>query len=285
MLRTDLENLSPLEEFILSVCPGDGAGSLMTFYIYFDDSGSHREASTAVAASWISTVEMWKSFERRWDAICAEENLGDFHMTDFANIHSRFSQWPEGEKIRILDRLCDAIDSSVYAGFAYGVIKKDYDELVSPAWKKAHFGEYHYTFALRTCIGRINRWRHLHYRGVPVNYIFDSMGKGKGEIMAAMDAAISQRGELEGYSFQSSSKLRPLKAADIFAWATFQVLQLGISRRPLSRLANHVIQRIGNFTAHHKLTVAKSREGFAQWVEEEKAEYIRRSGKLELQGM
>jgi Protein of unknown function (DUF3800) len=257
----------------------------MTFDIYFDDSGTHAQASTAVAACWVSTVEMWKSFESRWNAICAEENLGTFHMTDFASSAGKFSQWPENEKIRVIDRVCDAIDGSVYAGFAYGVIKKEYDELVSADWKKAHFGEKHYTFALRSCIGRLNEWRRRFYPRVPSRYVFDSMGKGKQEIISVMNDAVKKRGDLQGFSFESSAARIPLQAADTFAWAAFQVLQFGVSKRPLSKVAKHLTDRIGGFTAYHRLTVSESREGFARWVELEKEAFLKSSGARELRGM
>ncbi len=250
----------------------------MTFYVHFDDSGTHAEGSTAVAACWVSTIESWRKFATRWDSICAKENLGVFHMADFASAHGSFSHWPESEKLRVLDRLCDVIDASVYAGFAYGVIKKDYEDLVSEAWRKEHFGEKHYTYVLRQCIGRMSEWRRQFYPSAYLYYIFDRMGKGKKEIIAVMDAAVAKRKELKGYGFQSRKEIRPLQAADIFAWTTFQCMQLAASNRPLKRIAAHLVKRIGNFSAYHRLTTPASREGFAKWIELEKSAHLKLIG-------
>lgn len=269
--------MSALAEFILSICPA--GNDLMAFYIHFDDSGSSDPRSRfGVAACWVSTATLWGKFGERWKTVCEEEGIEDFHMAEFASYasNSRFHHWRESEKIRVIDRLCDLIDGSAYAGFGYGLTKKHFDELTDESWRRVHFGEKHYTFALRSCIGHMLGWKRHFHREEPMHYIFDRMNEtdGKTAIIKVMDAAIASGGNLEGYAFENRKTILPLLAADMLAWATLQQMFLLISGRRLTKIAEHLLARFAAFTAHCSV-VASSREKLAEWIALEKEAFIR----------
>jgi hypothetical protein len=102
------------------------------------------------------------------------------------------------------------------------------------------------------------------------------MGKGKGEIMNAMDWA-QRAGEwndhagnegprLTGYSFEDRAFIRPLQATDIVAWTFFQRAQRRTANRPLHWAAKEVQTALAKFPV---LTMTYTRNELAQWALQE----------------
>jgi len=227
--------------------------------IFFDDSGTHPESSTAVAACYASTVDQWKEFERNWDKAKRELHFEVFHMVDFAAGRGEFAGWSDTKKREALGRLCNIVNTRAKVGYAMAVPKRVYDTVIDPS---SHFrnlcGDFHYTFAVRQCATRIAEWRRQHHKSASMKYVFDQMGSnhGKGEIMNVMDRAIAQSVKeskvtgvppLTGYSFESKTEIVPLQAADIFAWTVFQQMQKRLANRKLSWIAELAWQHVSAF--------------------------------------
>jgi hypothetical protein len=231
---------SHLDHLILSTFPGNGDGGLMSFVtVHYDDSGTHVQASTAIAACFVSTVEQWKEFERNWKEVEAEEQFCTFHMADFAANQGQFKDWDKRKMKRVLTRLCSLIAIRAKAGYAHSVTKKDYDEVITRGFRE-YAGRFHYTFVARQCAGLVSIWRKKWEPTSSMRYVFDRMGKGKGEINAVMERAVdsSEReakttgiAPLIGWSFESKAAIVPLQAADIGAWTAFQMMQRAVTGR------------------------------------------------------
>jgi hypothetical protein len=211
--------------------------------VHYDDSGTHRESSIALAACWVSTVDQWKEFERNWQELKQDEGFDVFHMADFAAGEKQFTGWNDDKKRRVLRRVCSIIKTRVRIGFVASVSKKDYDELITGRFR-SYAGKYHYSFAVRTCAGFVSRWRQQYEQNASMKYIFDQMGKGKGEIMAVLDSAIKQSKResvvtgvppLTGYGFEDKKLIVPLQASDVAAWTSFQMMQCFVAKRPPTR--------------------------------------------------
>lgn len=277
--------MTPLENLILSVFPGDGGNGIMAFTLYFDDSGTHDQSTTAVAACFVATVPQWKALEKKWAIVAAEEGFARFHMVDFSATPPRkeFSGWSDEKRRRVLARLIEIIDAHVYAGFSFAVVKKDYDELIFEPEAKKYFGEFHHTFALRQCIGKMGKWRKVYFPNEMLTYVFDQLPPGKKhEIVDVMEAARkkskkTQDGVFDGYSFASSAAIIPLQAVDIFAWATFQGAQILVSSRKPNWMADLAIEHVQKLTCKIATSIY-NREQLRTWVEAEIKELIRRSG-------
>ena len=195
---------------------------------YFDDSGTHVESTTAIAGCFISTVKQWRRFTSEWEEVAAKSNFRTFHMAEFASCKGEFIGWPNKKRERVLTRLCALINKYSSVGTAVGVVKADYESAIQGDFRN-YCGRYHYTFVVRHCAKGPRKWLNEH-PGSSIQYIFDQMGKGKGEIMNVMDDAMErsrQRGEtaITGYSFEDKSRFAPLQAADILAWSYYQYIQ------------------------------------------------------------
>lgn len=146
--------------------------------IYIDDSGTSPEHAVAVAAGWIAHTDSWVDFQADWDK--ASDIDGDkfdsMHRAEFVfgRRDTEFEGWSLEKKQRISARLRGIIKKTAAKGFALGVVKKDFDELVPNAFRVLGF-ESHYTYAIRRVLGMIDTWRQKEKLTESIEYIFDWM--------------------------------------------------------------------------------------------------------------
>src|SRR5262249_33854603 len=82
------------------------------------------------------------------------------------------------------------------------------------------------------------QWRKTYGYCQPMRYVFDRMSQGKGEIMAVMDLAeeypkecLEKYGAIKGgYSFEDKKIFKPLQAADMLAWETYNHMRAVVLR-------------------------------------------------------
>ncbi len=169
--------------------------------LYIDDSGTRPENAVAVAAGWIAHTDSWVDFQADWDK--ARDIDGDkfdsMHMAEFVfgRRGTEFEGWSLEKKRRISARLRGIIKNTAEKGFALGIVKKDFDELVPNALRVQGF-ESRYTYAIRRVLGMIDTWRQKEKLTESIEYIFDWMDPGdprRKEIGAAFGPA---EGEASG---------------------------------------------------------------------------------------
>jgi hypothetical protein len=206
------------------------------FTLYCDDSGTHSESDIAVAACYISTVEQWTEFNRNWNEVNARENFGVFHMADFVAKKEQFAslEWNDQTKRdRTLPALINIIKTRARIGFSVVIVKSAYDDVIVGGKLREKCGDNHYAFAVRICTAMVDRWRKRHHYEAPVEYVFDRLSKGKGDINALFDKlllggdiALKQYGVYKGcWSFQDKAQVLPLQAADIWAWENYRYMR------------------------------------------------------------
>jgi hypothetical protein len=206
------------------------------FTLYCDDSGTHSQSDIAVAACYISSVEQWAEFKRNWDEVNAREHFGVFHMADFVGRQQQFStpEWNEQSKRdRTMKALVNIIKTRTRIGFSGVVVKSAYDEVIIGGELREKYGDNHYAFVVRLCTTLVDRWRQKYGYIAPVQYVFDRLSKGKGEINALFeklllgetDAARRYGVSKDCWSFQDKSQVIQLQAADIWAWENYRYMR------------------------------------------------------------
>lgn len=153
------------------------------------------------------------------------DGFGTFHMYDFEHSKEQFAGWPEDKKQRVLSRILAIIGKYALRGFITAVVKEDYDRIVSGKLREK-LGNYHYTFAIQSCLSYIEEWfkKEIRQPYEPVEYAFDRMSQGQHEIvdlfndLIRFDQAKHFGIEVGGWSFQNKAYFLPLQAADIIAW-------------------------------------------------------------------
>lgn len=212
--------------------------------IHIDDSGTHSQSPIAVAAGWIAPVTEWKKFIRQWEKEKNQLSFNVFHMADAMTSAEKteFENWNLRKRIKAVRKLRSVINGRVTKGFAIWIVKQDYDDLVKGELR-IQLGKSHYTRAVCDLIGWIELWRNQHNIREPIEYVFDRMSKGRGEIDQVFKSAEERGNELHKYgiykgchSFRDKAEILPLQAADMIAWLTYQraLADVGPSRtRPL----------------------------------------------------
>jgi hypothetical protein len=195
---------------------------------YWDDSGTDSSCPLAIAACYVSRKNGWDRFTDDLYRIGREEGFETFHMADFAAGAKPFDGWNEEKKSAVFRRLANAINANKQMGFGVAIPKEVFDRVVPtlPEPLRIKYGKHHYTFAVKVLLTLIGRWRVASLIKLPMRYVFDRMGKGKGEIMSIWDNdnlrgwdALGKLGmEPKGYSFEDKAEFKPLQAADVLAW-------------------------------------------------------------------
>jgi len=157
-----------------------------------------------------------------------EEGFETFHMADFASGAKPFDGWDQYKKERVFQRIARAINENKLAGFGVAIPKNVFDRVVPtlPEKIRKKCGKHHYTFAVKATLSMIAKWRAESEMRLPMQYVFDRMGKGRGEIMEIFDRknlrdwdSTAKLGiEPKGYSFLNKAEFKPLQSADVLAW-------------------------------------------------------------------
>jgi Protein of unknown function (DUF3800) len=203
------------------------------FTLYCDDSGTHPKSDVAVAGCYVATVEQWTEFRRNWDEASRRESFGVFHMADFVAKQKQFSaqEWRgQTKRDRTIRALVNIIKTRARIGFAAVVEKSAYDAVIVSSDLRKKFGENHYAFAVRICTAMVNRWRDEHHYEQKIQYTFDRMTKGKGDIDALFGTLVSGGQDAmnrygvykDCWSFQDKAQVTQLQAADIWAWENYK---------------------------------------------------------------
>jgi Protein of unknown function (DUF3800) len=211
------------------------AALVAMFTIYCDDSGTHSKSDVAVAGCYISTVDQWTELKRNWEAVNEREKFGVFHMSDFVAKKENFSspEWNDQiKRDRTIQALINLIKTRAQCGFAAVVTKSAYDQVVVDGGLKHRYGDNHYAFAVRLCTAMVNRWRDKYRATEPIQYIFDRMSEGKGDIdklfktlVKGGEDAMRRYGVFKDcWSFQDKAQVTQLQAADIWAWENYKYM-------------------------------------------------------------
>jgi hypothetical protein len=248
--------------------------------IYIDDSGTSPENAVAVAAGWIAHTDSWVDFQADWDKTrdIDGDKFDSMHMAEFVfgRRGTEFEGWSLEKKQRISARLRGIIKNTAEKGFALGIVKKDFDELVPSALRVQGF-ESHYTYAIRRVLGMIDTWRQKEKLTEPIEYIFDWMDPGdprRREIGAVFGPAEGEPEALRryglskgGFSFKPKKNLAPLQAADMFAWLTYQWLLNECEGKKLNPIA---MESFKDFYLHRNKAFLEGgynkRADLADWV-------------------
>jgi hypothetical protein len=204
--------------------------------LYCDDSGTHAQSNIAVAACYISSPEQWTEFQRNWAEVNAREAFGVFHMADFVAKQQQFcpAEWADqAKRDRTIRKLINVIRTRAKIGFSVVVVKSEYDEVIVNGKLRGKFGDNHYAFAVRVITVMVDKWRQKQGHKEPVQYVFDRLSKGKGDIEAIFNIllnggadALRRYGVFRGgWSFEDKAKVVQLQAADIWAWENYRYMR------------------------------------------------------------
>lgn len=209
--------------------------------VYGDASGSQPDRAIIVVAGFISTVEQWALFNEEWGSrVLAKGPIDVYHAADLEGGYDEFQGWKPKRRSRFQRLAYRVLSPFVMAGISSGLVKQDFETL-KIRWHRIRQGKpaNHYHFCVMDFIDNVNNWAEVHgYAANPINYVLERGDPGKGEVEKAFlelasDPVYDRRHLIGSVSFlpkrckndpEKHKRLRPLQAADIWAYETYKLM-------------------------------------------------------------
>jgi hypothetical protein len=158
---------------------------------YFDESYSHRtnekpnEPLVGTVACWLSTVELWKKFGKRWRRALREFEIDNFHMKDYEARQGSYRTWSNEERIHRLKQLHRIMRDQTIYGCSMSINLEDYGSKILSVPEFARwFGRSWYAYGVRGCIKKLAVWCDQSSYGVSnsISYVFGDGPKQGSEL-------------------------------------------------------------------------------------------------------
>lgn len=182
---------------------------------YFDDSGK-KEQKILVVGGYVATVHGWGKFCADWRLALAKKHIAEFKRADF-NMH-KIGDWPQPERGRFLRDLAQIIHSYTKHAFCYAVNMPDWCR-ANETYQMAEKNYYPYPLCARTCIKGVREWCDENgYDKGEVEYVFDGGSEHAGHLIELLKRDVDPLLRELTPAPANSKKVRPIQAADYFAW-------------------------------------------------------------------
>jgi Protein of unknown function (DUF3800) len=131
--------------------------NLLVLIGHFDESGLDSNSLTFWVAGWVGHMSVWHEFSRSWNQILQRFDVSAFHATDCSNSQREFKGWTPERQKAFMEELILVINSTDILGFGAGVVKADYERIVTPDFLKAlgltpEWWREPYLLAFQSCI-------------------------------------------------------------------------------------------------------------------------------------
>jgi hypothetical protein len=210
---------------------------------YFDDSGTHSSSNIVLVAGIFGTEWQLKSLDHLWRKHIdsplsgAKPRLKRFHATDCYNSTNEFAGWSRAETDYFSHQLRAAIIESGVAAYGIGIQRKDWDEIVTGDLR-GFLGDAE-SYAITQCYVCTLRWARENTFDPQITFIFDNRPseiQRRAKTIGDAFERHSEKPQVVGCRFGSSYDIRPLQAADLFAWEVYQhaneIFSAGIIQPP-----------------------------------------------------
>jgi len=237
---------------------------------YFDESENTPERSKPdklrvyTIAGCIGFDREWIKLNKKWKALLEKEVLPKwrevygndrvyFHMTDFANPHSKiYRDWPEDKRTRFLARLHGLMAKHTLRRVATGILINDYDQLTDE--EKFVIGHPH-AAATINCLKRIREWAIRENRKEPMLYVFEKGSVHDEKVRRMFETVLSLEQKMEyrisDLDFGDKRDVHALQTSDILAvesrWEICRELDPAITRQPRKSLQNLLKPKIDDW--------------------------------------
>jgi len=185
---------------------------------YFDESGTHDQATVTTVAGFISTPERWGEFDEAWRVVLKRWGLSSFHMNEFAHFTGEYEQFRKDEAGRrlLLRFLAAVIKETCLYGCAASVIRKDHEMLNA----NNRLGSA-YSLAAKGCMALNASWMAANDQEPPLDVLFEAGCEFSKQFVRELENDERPQGALNEFgvvSFDTKHRFPGLQAADFLAY-------------------------------------------------------------------
>ena len=181
--------------------------------LYCDASGKEKDSLFCVGGA-LSTVELWCTFNERWQKALDDEGLPYFHMAEFAHSTGVFKiGWKDAELRRrhLVSALADIILDCVQFWVGVCVFRRAYDKANKVYQLDEHFRRY--TICGLASVQIALKWRRVHrLDDLPIRYVFEKGDDHWGQLSDRIKADTGQA------PIPEPKRTNPLQVADFAAY-------------------------------------------------------------------
>jgi hypothetical protein len=217
----------------LSLSRLGGVELILALGAFFDDAGTHDDATVVVWAGFVGTADQWEALDVRWNALLDKPYedprfphppLRKFHLFDCQYHLGEFTDYSEPERDRLQRLFREIIADSGVVGIGYAVDRAAFNRIVTGD-ALAFFGDAE-SLAFGSCFqGALQQAREFFPQEIAMGIVFDRVAhKGRMDRLdelatrfALYDRKFGQLPQVGGISFEEVVKYTALQAADIIA--------------------------------------------------------------------
>ncbi len=168
-------------------------------------------------SGFISRVDKWDRFERRWSKILREYGLSTFHMTDYVSGQGDYSQFKGNSPLRktFQDQLTACVAKNTNKAIRFTLILRDYREVNRRFKLRERLGP-PYVICARECLMHARNWARKKKCESTMLYYFEKGDKDQGLFEKAAEEMVSPSQVI----FLAKGALGAFQAADFMAWKT-----------------------------------------------------------------
>mgnify|MGYP001577752440 CR=1 FL=1 len=190
---------------------------------YFDESGVHSTSDVTIVAGFLNTPAQWDEFSTQWSKALNDWNLGQFHMTDFANQVPPFADWKEDKRRSLLQRLLDIIVNTAGVSIGFAIPNRAFGQLVSEAVKNYVSGPY----GMAAQLLFMNAPDFITPPEAWFAYFLEAGAVGRGQILDTFSKnqahpTLKEEFRVISLDFVDKRDFLPLQAADILAYELYK---------------------------------------------------------------
>jgi hypothetical protein len=198
---------------------------------YFDESGTHGDASVSVMAGFVGDARQWRKFEKRAEKLFRRYKVDVFHTIDVRRTDKDFSGWTVDRKIEFIDEFQHIVNETLEAGYSSILSKEDFGYYQSLDWPRRAKKDSQYTILFRTCLASVlngsianHNWANRNTEPT-VHIVLESGHRNAKDVLRVYEEARKffnvSSGALGGLTFSSKADCLPLAAADLFAYSAY----------------------------------------------------------------
>ncbi len=275
---------APISDLFRVLLPRDYPdGWLVMLTAYFDDSGTHATSNVVLVAGIFGTEWQLTSLERLWlphleQPLCGQKpRLRRFHAYECNNSLGEFTGWTRTETDYFCHQLQTAIIESGVSAYGIAISRQDWDEIITGGLRIFLGGDAE-GYAITQCITCTVNWAQRNTFDPKLTFVFDNRpSEIQRHAKAIGDAFEKVTGspEITGCAFLSSYDVKPLQAADLFAWEVYQhaneIFNSGIIQPPTRSALKRLNENIQMKTQYAN---RKSIKQIADYIRSQPQDYI-----------
>ena len=189
----------------------------MLYAAYFDASGKKDAHVSITVAGAVAPLKKWESFNTAWSKVLEDEDVSEFHATDFAASMGEYKAW-KGDKPRrsaFLKRLGDIIKTHTNKFFIV-TVEMDAWRSVNEKYLLSEIFQSPYALGGYSVVRLVKKWAERKEIKSPIEFIFED---GDEEAAWVGLKKLCARSKVVPIRLPKSKAI-PCQVGDLLAWKT-----------------------------------------------------------------